>query len=71
MERAMAGQHISQAREHVQRGRQIVARQRSLIEQIRAQGRDTEEAEELLVRFEASLRIFEEDLARLEARTEP
>ena len=62
----MAHDHIFLAREHVSKGRQIVARQRALILQIREQRRDPAEAEDLLLRFESSLHIFEEDLARLE-----
>ena len=62
----MAKDQIALAREHVTKGRAIVARQRALIEQIRTQRRDPALAEDLLVRFEASLRIFEEDLGRLE-----
>ena len=62
----MAEDHIALAREHVVKGRAIVARQRDLIAQIRAQSRDPHQAEDLLKRFEASLRIFEEDLGRLE-----
>jgi hypothetical protein len=54
------------AREHVVKGRAIVARQRGLIEQIRARRSGPSQAEDLLLRFEASLRIFEEDLRRLE-----
>lgn len=57
---------VARAREHVLEGHTIVARQRALIERIRVQRRDPQEAEELLVRFEASLKIFEEDLERLE-----
>jgi hypothetical protein len=63
----MAKDQITLAREHVTRGRAIVARQRSLIAQIRAQRRDPALAEDFLARFEASLRIFEEDLERLGA----
>src|SRR5262249_23248568 len=57
---------VAQTREHVLKGRTIVARQRVLIERIRTQRRDPKQAEELLVRFEASLSIFEEHLERLE-----
>ena len=59
--------HIAIARDHVVKGRAIVARQRNLIAEIRAHRRDPALAEDLLVRFEASLRIFEQDLERLEA----
>ena len=62
----MLNDQIALAREHVVKGRAIVARQRALIEQIRARRSDPSQAEDLLVRFEASLRIFEEDLERLE-----
>jgi predicted DNA-binding transcriptional regulator YafY len=60
------GDPIALAQSHVISGRQIVSRQRALIERLRAHGRDLADAEELMDRFEASLRIFEEDLARLE-----
>jgi hypothetical protein len=66
LERSMAENLISRARDHVLRGHEIVARQRTLIQTIRAQGRDAADAEELLMQFEASLRIFEEDLVLLE-----
>ena len=62
----MAQDQIALAREHVVKGRAIVARQRILIEKIRARRSDPSQAEDLLDRFEASLRIFEEDLERLE-----
>ena len=61
---------ITQARDHVRDGRAIVARQRALIVRIRAQRRDPKMAEGLLIRFESSLRTFEEDLERLEATQE-
>ena len=57
---------VVQAREHVLKGRTIVARQRALIERIRAARRDPQEAEDLLLSFESTLRIFEDDLQRLE-----
>jgi hypothetical protein len=53
------------AQRHVAAGRAIVARQRNLIERIRALGLDTGEAESLLRQFEATLLVFEEDLAYL------
>ena len=45
------------------KGRQIVARQRELIERIRARDGDCDKAEGLLSQFEATLAIFEQDLA--------
>jgi hypothetical protein len=62
----MVTDQIALAREHVVKGRAIVARQRVLIEQIGARRSDPSQAEDLLVRFEASLRLFEDDLERLE-----
>ncbi len=62
----MLSDAVARAREHVRKGRTIVARQRVLIERIRAQRRDPQAAEELLVRFEASLKMFEDDLRHLE-----
>ena len=51
------------AEQHVIKGRQIVARQRELIERIRARDGDCDKAEGLLSQFEATLAIFEQDLA--------
>ena len=62
----MGQSRISLAQDHVEKGRVIVARQRALIERLRVNRHDTRDAEELLARFEATLRIFTDDLDRLE-----
>ena len=55
-------QQIELARRHVTEGRRIVAAQRARI----ASGQtDGEDAHRLLLSFEQSLEIFEQDLARL------
>ena len=51
--------------EHVRRGRRIVERQRELIRTIRDQGRDCTGAEKLLLLFQQSLVIFEDDLRQI------
>jgi hypothetical protein len=53
------------AQDHVTGAKSIVARQRALIAEIRARGRDSALAEDLLARFERSLAIFEDDLAEI------
>ena len=53
--------HIAIARRHVDEGRKIVERQRRLI----MTGHAPYNAEDVLATFEASQRIFEDDLARL------
>lgn len=55
---------------HVAQGRQIVESQRQLIDHLKAIGRPTGEAERMLYVYESSLRIFEDDLARLIAKEE-
>ena len=70
MTEAPQGTH-SLAFEHVLKGRRIVARQRQLIDQIRARGGESAQAEDLLVQFERTLAIFEDDLAVIAARTLP
>ena len=62
----MSDSKLVRVREHVTKGRIIVARQRQLITRLQAARHSSAEADDLLVRFEASLRIFEEDLQRLE-----
>jgi hypothetical protein len=54
--------------QHVERGRVIIARQRQIIDKIRGFNGDASSAEELLVTFEGSLTIFEDDLDDLEKR---
>jgi hypothetical protein len=53
---------------HVQSGRVIVDRQRALIARSKALGVDTARAESLLICFERSQTIFEQDLADLDRR---
>lgn len=64
---ASLDQQIELARRHVAEGRRIVIAQRSRIERGEVDGED---AHRLLVSFEASLEIFEQDLARLLAQRE-
>ncbi len=56
---------IAMARRHVQEGRRIVTAQRQRIASGEIEGED---AHRLLATFEASLEIFEQDLARLLAQ---
>jgi hypothetical protein len=53
---------------HVEGGRRIVDRQRALIARCKALGVNTDEAKNLLVAFERSQTIFEQDLADLDRR---
>ena len=62
----MLNDPVALARTHVLKGREIVAQQRFLIERLRTLRLDLTEAEDLLGRFEDCLRIFEDDLERLE-----
>ena len=59
----------TRAMDHVVKGRRIVERQRQLITEIRARGGASAQAEELLVAFERSLVIFEDDLEGIILRT--
>jgi hypothetical protein len=61
---------IALAEKHVTRGRQLVDKQREQIKRIRAQGRQSAEAEHLLGLFEQTLAIFEEDLAAIVERSQ-
>jgi hypothetical protein len=56
------------ALQHVISGRRIIERQRRLITQRKAIGADTGESERLLVSFEKTQVIFEQDLADLDRR---
>lgn len=58
----MSEDRIEQARQHVIAGRRIVHRQRERMARGEVKGLD---AQRLLQTFETSLKIFEEDLARL------
>lgn len=57
----MPREPVELACEHVIRGRAIVERQRTLIRRLRAARYDCRQAEDLLVQFESSLHMFEED----------
>jgi hypothetical protein len=59
------------AQRHVLDARKIVERQRELIARKGAHHQDTTEAQELLVRFEKTLAMFEEHLAELTGRKRP
>jgi hypothetical protein len=59
---ASLDRQIELARRHVAEGRRIVTAQRLRIERGEVDGED---AHRLLASFEASLEIFEQDLARL------
>jgi len=50
---------------HVISGREIIAAQKERIERRRAKGEDTAHDEALLVQYEHSQAIFEDDLMRL------
>jgi hypothetical protein len=54
-----------EARRHVIDGRKILNRQRELIARNRDQGQNTDQAKSLLVDFERSQAIFEQDLDRI------
>ena len=56
--RAMAERHVREGRRTVERQREIIARQKQ-------QGVDTAAAEALLLTFERSLAIFEDDLCKI------
>jgi hypothetical protein len=49
----------------VRKGRKIIAAQRARLEHLRSEGKQTSEAENLLVRYEQSQATFEDDLERL------
>lgn len=67
----MRKDHQSLAQHHVERGRLIVKSQRDLIIRLRACCMDSSSAEGLLVQFEASLALFEQDLDELSRRETP
>lgn len=56
---------IAMAHRHVATGHSIIARQHNVIAKTHKLGTDASSAEELLVQFEKSQAIFEDDLARL------
>jgi hypothetical protein len=51
---------------HVMTGDRIIAAQRERLEQLRAAGQNTAEAEDLLRRYERTQAMFVDDLKRLE-----
>jgi hypothetical protein len=58
-------ERYQEAHRHVVSGREVIRRQRDLIAARKADGRNTDESEELLVTFERTQAIFEDDLARI------
>jgi len=54
-----------EADRHVISGREVIRRQRDLIARKQADGRTTDDSEELLALFERTQTIFEDDLARI------
>jgi len=56
---------IAAARRHVETGRAIIDRQRNVIAKKLGWDLDASAAQQLLVQFETSQAIFEEDLERL------
>ncbi len=64
----MSESRLEMATRHVATGQRIVDGQRLLLEHLKAGGRPFREAERLLALFEASLRIFEDDLESIIAR---
>ena len=56
------------ARHHIEATRLTILHQRQMVERLRAEGRDSKAAEELLAVFERTQKVFERDLADLEKR---
>jgi hypothetical protein len=54
---------LAHSRRHVNRAKQLVREQRARIEELRSEGHDTTEAEELLATLEATMRSMQEHLA--------
>ena len=63
--------HIERARRHVELGRRLIEWQKKMVERHRAEGRDTNPAEDLLGALERTQEVFERDLARLANATSP
>ena len=61
-------ERLALARRHVEAGRLTIVYQRQMVERLKAVGRDTKAAEELLAVFEHTQKVFERDLADLEKR---
>jgi hypothetical protein len=60
---------LALARRHVRDGRRIVVRQRAMVHGLKAQGRNTTDAERTLRLFEDSLLILGEHLSAIEVAT--
>jgi hypothetical protein len=58
-------ERILMARRHLETGQSVIERQRNVISKKRDFGLDSSGAEQLLVQFENSQAMFEDDLARL------
>jgi hypothetical protein len=63
------GELLDLARRHVAEGRRIVVRQGAVVHALKAQGRNTRDADRTLRLFEDSLLILEEHLSAIEAAT--
>jgi hypothetical protein len=61
-------ERLAFARGHVEWGRLTIVRQRQIVEKLKAEGRNSKAAEELLAVFERTQKVFEHDLADLEKR---
>jgi hypothetical protein len=59
-------ERLALARRHVEAGRLTIAQQRQMVERLKAEGRDTKAAGELLAVLERTQKVFERDLADLE-----
>jgi hypothetical protein len=59
---------LEMAERHVREGAAHVARQKELLEQLRRDGHDDTQAEELLTVFEATLQEHRDDLERIRAK---
>jgi len=62
----MAEDRRTMAEHHLQEGRRTFARQRELVARQRALGQDTTVSDALLVEFERSLIVFEQDLQSIQ-----
>jgi hypothetical protein len=58
-------EELERAHRYVNKGHEIVVAQRQRVECLKAQGHDSEYAEDVLRRYEQSQAIFEDHLARL------
>jgi hypothetical protein len=60
---------VEQAERRVASAKEIIVTQRWIVDRMRTKGRDSKTAEALLVQFEASLVVFEADLAELKRKS--